>query len=151
MISLDFFSKNLAFNVFDCLKYIFNKWYRFLVKIIGPIIFYNLLVMFGNGPNFNQVKSKSLCQNNFWKDFLFINNFTKNHMDMVNLIKYYKSLQTLIKTFIIQHLTVHSKLVDRFSNTSASHDFPDIHAFTAILAKNWNFPHFNRNINHCFP
>lgn len=86
IISFDFFGpKNRPISVWQYLKFIVEKYYRIILKMIGPMFVINILSIIGSGPNWHSGERffTTSCQQNFWKNLIFINNLEADPRDYV--------------------------------------------------------------------
>ena len=58
------------------IKFVVEKYFRFLPKILGPIIISVIVELIGTGPYFNDYANKNDCRGRYWKNILFIDNFS---------------------------------------------------------------------------
>jgi hypothetical protein len=86
-ISLDFFSqKYKKISLASYIKFVFEKWIRFNIRCIGPILVIYLVSALGDGPiwHLGDQYFVNSCQNNYWQNLLFINNYVKGFEDIVS-------------------------------------------------------------------
>jgi hypothetical protein len=86
-ISLDFFSqKHKKISLASYIKFVFEKWIRFNIRCIGPILVIYLVSKIGDGPiwHLGDQYFVNSCQNNYWKNFLFISNYVKGFEEIVS-------------------------------------------------------------------
>jgi hypothetical protein len=87
MIAYDFFChKSKVIKLSKYPKFILEKWLRFSLKIIGPLIVLNLMSLSGDGPvwHLGQQFFVNTCQKNFWQSFLFSNNYVEDLGEIVS-------------------------------------------------------------------
>ena len=74
IIAYDFFGPfKRPTNMKQYVKFIAEKYLRFLPKMVAPMLLINLMVMTGSGPLW---EGQGDCSNRpYWKNFLFITNF----------------------------------------------------------------------------
>ena len=78
ILSYDFFGKkNVQIGPIGYIKFVLEKYYRFFPKMVAAVILFQILIMVGDGPNFNSLKTINTCPTSYWENLLFINNFTK--------------------------------------------------------------------------
>ncbi len=108
-ISLDFFNKkHKKISLASYIKFVFEKWIRFNIRCIGPILVMYLVSTLGDGPIWHLADQYFVnsCQNNYWQNLLFINNYVKGFEDIVSEKKVLlrkktnRLLNNLIKYFI---------------------------------------------------
>ena len=86
IISFDFFGpKKTPISVWQCIKFLVEKYYRLIIRIIGPMLVLNIMSIIGSGPNWHSGQQffTNSCQQNFWKNLIFINNFEADPRDYV--------------------------------------------------------------------
>ncbi len=91
-ISLDFFSqKKKKISLASYIKFVFEKWIRYNIRCIGPILVLILFSVSGDGPvwHLGDQYFVNSCQNNYWQNLLFINNYMKGIEDIVSKKKFY--------------------------------------------------------------
>ncbi len=91
-ISLDFFSKKKRkISLASYIKFVFEKWIRFNIRCIGPILVIYLLSASGDGPvwHLGDQHFVNSCKNNYWQNLLFINNYVKGIENIVSKKKFY--------------------------------------------------------------
>jgi hypothetical protein len=61
-------------------KFILEKWMKFSLKIIGPLVVLNLMSLSGDGPvwHLGQQFFVNSCQKNFWQSLLIANNYVED-------------------------------------------------------------------------
>jgi hypothetical protein len=99
---------NGSFNYF---QFLFHRWIKFSVPLLGSILFFYLFPLFGDGPvwDFGVKRITPGCQNPIvlLKNFLYINNFNRfdEHILMVSKFQILNT-QYLNKYFTFTPLTI---------------------------------------------
>ena len=94
IIAYDFFGRTKRpTNLKQYVKFISEKYIRFLPKIVAPMLMINLIVITASGPLW---EGHGDCSNiPYWKSFLFMTNLGENPSDNVrtNTISFYSLLK----------------------------------------------------------
>ena len=85
MLSSDYFIQKASFSLKLYTKYAFEKWFRLVLKTIGPILLQSILMLLGDGPSFKIFADNDVCPTDFWKNLLFFNNFVNTPKEIVSI------------------------------------------------------------------
>ncbi len=78
-IAIDFFGKKHKISAKSYTDFAIEKWLRFNIRCIGPILVIFILSALGSGPiwHLGHEYFEKDCKMNYWKNLLFINNFSR--------------------------------------------------------------------------
>jgi hypothetical protein len=85
-IALDFFGKKYKkISLWSYIKFVIEKWIRFNIRCIGPILVLILFSALGDGPIWHLGDQYFInsCKNNYWQNILFLNIYTQGIENIV--------------------------------------------------------------------
>jgi len=85
-IALDFFGKkHKKISLWSYIKFVIEKWIRFNIRCIGPILVLILFSALGDGPIWHLGDQYFInsCKNNYWQNILFLNIYTQGIENIV--------------------------------------------------------------------
>ncbi len=85
-IALDFFGKkSKKISLASYIKFVIEKWIRFNIRCIGPILVIYLLSASGDGPvwHLGDQYFVNSCKTNYWQNILFLNTYTQGIENIV--------------------------------------------------------------------
>jgi hypothetical protein len=85
-IALDFFGKkHKKISLWSYIKFVIEKWIRFNIRCIGPILVLILFSALGDGPIWHLGDQYFInsCKNNYWQNILFLNTYTQGIENIV--------------------------------------------------------------------
>jgi hypothetical protein len=101
-IALDFFGKKpKKISLAIYIKFVIEKWIRFNIRCIGPILVLILFSASGEGPlwHLGDQYFVNSCKTNYWQNLLFLNNFAKGIQNVVRKQKIYQKKKKKKKFF----------------------------------------------------
>ncbi|XP_054158436.1 uncharacterized protein LOC128956747 [Oppia nitens] len=109
IISYDYFGKHqsIPVTVWQYMKFVAEKWLRFMPKMFAPIIVITIMSMIGNGPGWHigRVQFVDACSQTYWHNLLFMtfleNDLTKSCNQMSGVISMIFDLQILSPIFML--------------------------------------------------
>ncbi|XP_054159959.1 nose resistant to fluoxetine protein 6-like [Oppia nitens] len=112
IISYDYFgdkNEKLCLTICQYIRFAVEKWYRFTVRMVSPMLVLNILSLIGDGPNWHSGDDiwVNICRDKWWKNLLFINNFENSIMNTCNPLSWLLSaifqLQLIAPIFMIPY------------------------------------------------
>jgi hypothetical protein len=97
-IALDFFGKKpKKISLASYIKFVIEKWIRFNIRCIGPILVLIWFSALGDGPvwHLGDQYFVNSCKTNYWQNLLFLNTYTNGIVNVVRKQKIHKKKSLL--------------------------------------------------------
>ncbi len=91
-IALDFFGeKPKKISLASYIKFVIEKWIRFNIRCIGPILVLILFSALGDGPVWHLGDQYFInsCKTNYWQNILFLNTYSQGIENIVRKFLFY--------------------------------------------------------------